>query len=419
MNSHTSNKELDYFSRQDDYISAILSYLDRRVIDHPYINRLKEISFLGILKRIYSIESSFAATRYSHTLSVAYLSLQYCNKLNLDEVEIIIVLLVALLHDIGHGPFSHSIETYLTMWQGYKVDHENKVLPNKFEKFLKNKYEFLPSVITNKYSQSELAKILYYSFKKDFSSKNIANIFKYPTDPDNLDGINRAYYLLRDAGTGIDIQPMNPLRLIDDAYRIMYDTTSSSTDKNQSKTSLEKFYQLERKLFEKVFYSTTILAAEAMLCRAIELIYPSHKHMPYQDLTDLRLERKILGNPKSMLLWNWICSENPQYLFVPFSFIDPVKSKSLTLEYGKLQKPGNMFYKTKKNFEAKLAKELGLDPELVIFHSYYSYHWHLESQAYLYNQTSLFEIETGINARIPTDNRYLTTTIYVPQHNKN
>jgi len=93
-----------------------------RVIEHPYFQRLRRIRQLGLAELVYpgAVHSRFQhALGAMHLMNEALLSLE--NKgvvISAEEKEA--TLLAILLHDVGHGPFSHVLEHALF----YKVPHE-------------------------------------------------------------------------------------------------------------------------------------------------------------------------------------------------------------------------------------------------------------------------------------------------------
>jgi putative nucleotidyltransferase with HDIG domain len=101
-----------------DKIRAVFDQsIYREIIEDPSFQRLKRIRFLGAID--YILDSIFPQhdhldrafrSRYQHTLGVANLALRFARTAALSERDERIVVLAALLHDIGHGPFSHSIE---------------------------------------------------------------------------------------------------------------------------------------------------------------------------------------------------------------------------------------------------------------------------------------------------------------------
>ena len=79
------------------------------VIASPEFNRLKDISFLGILGYSSSAAENYS-TRYEHSISIASKCLTYANKKSFPELDENYFVLAGLLHDIGHCSFSHSLE---------------------------------------------------------------------------------------------------------------------------------------------------------------------------------------------------------------------------------------------------------------------------------------------------------------------
>lgn len=85
-----------------------------RLIDHPSFQRLRHVRQLGPLHLIYP---GATHTRFEHSLGVYGLSVDYLRALlrdpqgsSLTEADIVVCFLAALLHDIGHYPFAHSLE---------------------------------------------------------------------------------------------------------------------------------------------------------------------------------------------------------------------------------------------------------------------------------------------------------------------
>ena len=86
-----------------------------RLIDTPEFQRLKSISQLGLVGLVYPAANH---TRFEHSLGVYRLALLYLRRLAHDErfakllgsAEAELLIVTALLHDLGHWPFCHAIE---------------------------------------------------------------------------------------------------------------------------------------------------------------------------------------------------------------------------------------------------------------------------------------------------------------------
>lgn len=121
----------------DDVHSSIqLCPLMRCILDTPHMQRLRGLKQLGVSEMTYVPTTH---CRFEHSLGVAALSqqilLQISKKqpnLNISEKDIVCVKLAGLLHDIGHGPFSHVYDGQFRkqlklaekegMWLGHKFD---------------------------------------------------------------------------------------------------------------------------------------------------------------------------------------------------------------------------------------------------------------------------------------------------------
>ncbi len=84
------------------------------LIDHPEFQRLRHIHQLGTANLVYPGANH---KRFEHSLGAHHLAGRLAEALDLDETDALTVRAGALLHDVGHGPFSHAFEE-LMMEQG-------------------------------------------------------------------------------------------------------------------------------------------------------------------------------------------------------------------------------------------------------------------------------------------------------------
>jgi hypothetical protein len=85
------------------------------LIQHPWFQRLRRIQQLGLSNLVYP---SAVHTRFQHTLGALYLmglalDVLRSKGIDISEEEKQAALIAILLHDIGHGPFSHALENIL------------------------------------------------------------------------------------------------------------------------------------------------------------------------------------------------------------------------------------------------------------------------------------------------------------------
>ncbi|MBA3661398.1 MAG: HD domain-containing protein [Gammaproteobacteria bacterium] len=76
-------------------------------IDSPNCQRLRHIKQLGMGDYIFP---GAVHTRFNHSLGCCYVASQIAQKIGLPDEERQLVMIAGLLHDIGHGPFSHTFE---------------------------------------------------------------------------------------------------------------------------------------------------------------------------------------------------------------------------------------------------------------------------------------------------------------------
>ena len=85
------------------------------IIEHRYFQRLRRIKQLGLTDYVYP---GAVHTRFQHTLGAVHLlnsaiSTLKSKGINITKEEEDAVTLAILLHDIGHGPFSHTLENVI------------------------------------------------------------------------------------------------------------------------------------------------------------------------------------------------------------------------------------------------------------------------------------------------------------------
>ena len=90
---------MQFTSTEDDWVKPF--------IDSPHFQRLRHIKQLGLGDFIFP---GAVHTRFNHCLGCSYVASQIAHKVGLADAERQLVMIACLLHDIGHGPFSHAFE---------------------------------------------------------------------------------------------------------------------------------------------------------------------------------------------------------------------------------------------------------------------------------------------------------------------
>jgi HD superfamily phosphohydrolase len=97
--------------------------LTLRLLDSDQVQRLRHVTQLGFANLVYPGANH---TRFEHSLGTMHLASMLCRQLGLDADESRLVIAAALLHDLGHGPFSHVTEPIMMEFCGrshHHIDH--------------------------------------------------------------------------------------------------------------------------------------------------------------------------------------------------------------------------------------------------------------------------------------------------------
>ena len=130
------------------------------IIEHPYFQRLRRIKQLGLTHLVYP---GALHTRFHHSLGAMHLMNESLNVLHskgieLTEKETQGALLAILLHDIGHGPFSHTLEKSIIS----NIEHEEVSLlfMKKFNTLFPGQLETGIEIFSNQHPKSFLHQLV-------------------------------------------------------------------------------------------------------------------------------------------------------------------------------------------------------------------------------------------------------------------
>lgn len=116
-----------------------LSPISFQVMKHKYFRRLNLIKQLGALA---FVKKTATHSRFDHSVGVAHLARLTAQILQLSNDEALAVELAGLLHDIGHGPFSHTFDKITNS----KHEERSVKLAGEILKELKVKFEVIEMV---------------------------------------------------------------------------------------------------------------------------------------------------------------------------------------------------------------------------------------------------------------------------------
>lgn len=222
---------------------TIPSELIFTIIDHPYFQRLRRIKQLGLTDFVYP---GALHTRFHHAIGAMHLmSITLDNLRNkgneISDEEYEAALIAILLHDIGHGPFSHALEFSLLK----NIPHEALSL--------------LVIDLLNKQLNGQLDLALRI-FKNQYERKFFHQLVSSQLDIDRLDYLQRDCYF-----TGVSEGTIGADRII----KMMAIKKDQLVVEEKGLYSIENFLSARRLMYWQVYLHKTTVSAEKMLINLI------------------------------------------------------------------------------------------------------------------------------------------------------
>lgn len=224
-------------------------------IGHPTYQRLREIRQLAMTSLVYP---GAVHTRFEHSLGVCHLAGLLCTELGIAGEDERVVRVAALLHDIGHGPFSHVSEDVLDARNGVAGIHEAiSVAIIRTDTGL--------HAALGEATCMRAADLLAHT--GEFAGRTVmADIVSGPSDADKLD------YLLRDSYfAGVDYGRYDLGRLIDTATTITDGSDSYLGFDTDGVWAVEGLLLARHHMFRQVYGHKTRIATDIMVQRALTL----------------------------------------------------------------------------------------------------------------------------------------------------
>ena len=209
------------------------------MIEHPWFQRLRRIKQLGLTDYVYP---SATHTRFQHALGCLFLMKQAIHALRGKGVEITPeeeqgAWLAILLHDIGHGPYSHTLEKSIIT--GIPHEEISLLFMKKLNDQFHGRMETAIQIFTDSYSKGFLHQLV--------SSQ---------LDMDRLDYLSRDSFFTGVAeGVVNTTRIINMLTVVDDELVV----------EEKGIYSIEKFILARRLMYWQVYLHKTVLAVDFML----------------------------------------------------------------------------------------------------------------------------------------------------------
>jgi HD superfamily phosphohydrolase len=246
----------------------------------PEVQRLHNIKQLGFAHLVFP---GAHHTRFEHSLGSSMIASQIADLLGLKEMEKKLITCAAQLHDIGHGPFSHTLESILM--ERFGVDHVDLT-----EKLILGNYDILDVKEQQFISAPKVHEIL---DKHQVNEKDIVNIIRgklskksylsqllnSTIDVDQLD------YLMRDAYyTGVAYGMIDLQRLL---QTIMIHK-GNLTMMRKGVNVVENILMARALMYSSVYFHKTVRIPELMLSKALEEI-PDAEPFEFFRMTDAEI----------------------------------------------------------------------------------------------------------------------------------
>ena len=244
------------------------------LLDHPYFQRLRRISQLGLSSLVYPGANH---NRFHHAIGAMHLMNQAVETLrskghDVSQKEQEAVSIAILLHDIGHGPFSHALEN--TIVDNLSHEQISIMFMNKLNEVFNNKLCLAIDIFQNRYHKNFLNQLI--------SSQ---------LDVDRLDYLNRDSFY-----SGVNEGIINSQRIIS----MLNIKNNELVVDYKGIYSIEKFIIARKLMYWQVYLHKTVLSAEhtliKILQRAKELCKSGTKIYSTPDFKNFLYEKEEINS---------------------------------------------------------------------------------------------------------------------------
>ncbi len=262
-----------------------------RILDSYAIQRLARIKQLA---HTYIVYPSAVHTRQEHALGTLNIAGRMCDELGVNRKEKQVVRAAALLHDAGHGPYSHLFEEIMRFVNGEDFSHENVT---------RLIVEHDPAV---RRALGSLRKDVLQVLEGD---SLLSDIISGSLDADKMDYLRRDSY-----HTGVAYGIFDLERVVRTVCRIRESDRDYVAIEEKGREALESYRLARYSMHTQVYEHHARLIADDMFLRAVisaisDGQFPREyfdtsdpaKFLPkYMDLDDNSIEHHILRNVKGM-----------------------------------------------------------------------------------------------------------------------
>jgi hypothetical protein len=216
------------------------------IIAHPYYQRLRRIHQMALAQLVYP---GAVHTRLLHSLGAYHLMTNAVNELRSKGVEIspdeaVAVKAAILLHDIGHGPYSHALEQVLV--QGVHHEQLSLQIMQEMNQDMLGALDLSILIFTNQYAKPFLHQLI-----------------SGQLDMDRMDYLSRDSFF-----SGVSEGVIGYDRIL----KMLVVHNGQLMVEEKGIYSVEKFLVARRQMYWQVYLHKTVLSAEKMLVKILERV---------------------------------------------------------------------------------------------------------------------------------------------------
>ncbi len=216
------------------------------IISHPYYQRLRRIKQMAMAQLVYP---GAVHTRLHHSLGAYHLMGNAVNELRSKGIDIspdeeIAVKAAILLHDVGHGPFSHALEHVVV--QGVHHEQLSLQIMQKMNRDLSGQLSLAISIFTDQYHKPFLHQLI-----------------SGQLDVDRMDYLSRDSFFCGVSEGVIGYDRILKMLTVHNGQLMI---------EEKGIYSVEKFLVARRQMYWQVYLHKTVLGAEKMLVKILERV---------------------------------------------------------------------------------------------------------------------------------------------------
>ncbi len=258
--------------------SMKLSGLILDLVKTPEFQRLRSIKQLGLAYLVYPGANH---SRFEHSLGAWHVASRLSQEVGLNADESMLLQVGALLHDIGHGPFSHTFES---IYKHYVKEHDHMRLGKDI---ILGKID-----ITESDNGGKIPEII-ESYSYDFGPKNVAELILGHSEKRYLGqmlhgdvDVDQIDYLIRDAHyTGVAHGIIDLERLL----KVLKIYNGELVVDEKGVEAVEGMMVARSLMYSRVYFHHTVKIAEGMLTRALEFAMEEGYLWDFWKMTDCRV----------------------------------------------------------------------------------------------------------------------------------